>query len=157
MNTEFLSYLETARQKVAQVTGVPSISDRQLSEMLGLNPSAVNQWRKRGTYPTDETMIQIAVLANKNEAAALMALNEWRSEGDAAKQSYKILKRLVGSIDLDKNGFNYSNLLRSLILTVATTTIINSSPVHASENENNLSMNASKHSVSDYIYYHIFI
>lgn len=90
MNSVLLSYIEKARQTIAKRYGIASISDRHLSEAIGLNPAAVNQWRKRNTFPTDETMIALAHFAGINPAKALLELNAMRTKGEVS-QFYSML------------------------------------------------------------------
>ncbi len=70
-------YIETAKAKNALK------SDRKLSEKLGLKGSAVNSWKTRRAWPADDTMIELAKLADVDPADALLDLNIWRSKGEA--------------------------------------------------------------------------
>lgn len=94
MNNKMSGYLEKARYNLAKEGHFISISDRELSVLLGLNPSAVNQWRKRNTYPEPETMMLIAYYGKQNIARALMDLQFWKSEG-RAKEAYEIMGLFV--------------------------------------------------------------
>lgn len=94
MNNKLSAYLEKARYNLAKEGHFLSISDRELSVLLGLNPSAVNQWRKRNTYPEPETMMLIAYYGKQNIARALMDLQFWKSEG-RAKEAYEIMGLFV--------------------------------------------------------------
>jgi len=98
MNNKLLSYLEKARNNFMTENHFTTLSDREFSTALGLNPSAINQWRKRNVLPNDLTMIKIAILAGVPVEIALLELNAWRSK-DLAQVVYKnILKKLTGAV-----------------------------------------------------------
>ncbi|OKH89941.1 hypothetical protein [Thalassospira sp. TSL5-1] len=66
-------------------------SDRALSVKLGLSPGSVNHFRTKKAWPSDNTMIKIASLANMDETEALLSLNIWRNMDGAAAPLYSRL------------------------------------------------------------------
>lgn len=94
METILARYVELARQNIARTHPTGRVSDRQLSQHLNLNPAAINQWRKRQTYPSDDVMLKLAYFAEVNPAQALMDLNYMRSTGNA-RECYSILARVL--------------------------------------------------------------
>lgn len=70
-------------------------SDRALSVALGLNTSAVNQFRTKRAWPSDATMIKIATFAAEDETEALLNLNIWRNiDTNAAPIYSRLLDKL---------------------------------------------------------------
>ncbi len=90
-------YVEKARVELTKSMNLNKpVSDRILSKEIGLNESAVNQWKKRNILPSDEIMLTIASLGNENPAKALMELNALRSTGDT-KKFYENLANFFGA------------------------------------------------------------
>lgn len=73
-------------------------SDRQLSQKLGYTGNPTTQWRTKRTWPSDETMIKIANLAEINPEEALLWLNIWRSDGAARSIYEKIASRTIQGV-----------------------------------------------------------
>lgn len=81
-------YIDAARAR----SGLPS--DRQLGVHLGLSSGALNQWRTRRAWPSDDHMIRLAELAGLDPLAALIDLNRWRTtavQSTRAAQLYEAL------------------------------------------------------------------
>jgi transcriptional regulator with XRE-family HTH domain len=55
-----------------ELQGIPS--DRQLAVRLGLSQQTVNHWRTKRTWPSDETMVKLAELAQMDIAQAPLRL-----------------------------------------------------------------------------------
>lgn len=69
-------------------------SERKLCELLETGPNVITTYR-RGSLPTDETMVKLARIAGIDPYIALLDLNTWRSTG-AAQEAYKaILKKIT--------------------------------------------------------------
>lgn len=67
-------------------------SDRQLAEALGLNATAVNGWRKRRAWPSDDSAVKVAELAGLDPEAALIDLNIWRAKTPEVRETYTLLR-----------------------------------------------------------------
>lgn len=95
MELTLKNYIEDAKKNISkEYPAIGTVSDRDLSEMLGLNPTAVNQWVKRESYPSDDTMVRLSCLAQIDPAVGLLDLNIWRSNG-LSKNSYKIIRKYM--------------------------------------------------------------
>ena len=78
-------YLDLAREK-RRFT-----SDLALDRALGLKPGATCSYRIKRSWPSDETIIKIAEIAELDPKEALLDLNIWRAEGNAVL-FYQMLK-----------------------------------------------------------------
>lgn len=58
-------------------------SDRELSRALKLCPTAVGGYRTGRSFPSDQTIVNIAILADQDPLECLLALNLWRTRGTA--------------------------------------------------------------------------
>jgi len=76
-------YLDAAAQKHALT------SDRQLARELGVTHQALRNWRKFQAWPSDQTMVRIAAMAEADTDDALLHLNYWRSKDPVAKDMYR--------------------------------------------------------------------
>lgn len=76
-----------------ELQGIPS--DRQLAVRLGLSQQTVNHWRTKRTWPSDETMVKLAELAQMDIAQALLDLNQWRSQSTATRNAYARIAALL--------------------------------------------------------------
>lgn len=85
-------YIEKAKENL----GITS--NRQLSKHLNLGPAAITYWTKKGTTPTDESMLKLAAAAGINEAQALIDLHVWRTADNAEAQ--KIYKNILKKISI---------------------------------------------------------
>lgn len=72
-------------------------SDRKLSLALGLSASVVNMWRTKRSWPSDETIIQLAEMAGEDPLDALINLNVWRSNGKATALYTRIRNAMAGT------------------------------------------------------------
>lgn len=70
------------------------VSDRGLSLHLGLAGGATNNYRTKRAWPSEETILKLAALADVPEDQALMDLNAWRSRG----KTREIYERLAAKI-----------------------------------------------------------
>ena len=59
------------------------LSGRGLATRLGKSPGVVCQWRTKRSWPSDETMLELAKIVEVEPATALLHLNYWRTEGEA--------------------------------------------------------------------------
>lgn len=78
-------YLDEARARAA----IPS--DNALSRRLGFQNQAVNHWRLRRAWPSDDAMMALAELAGVDPAKALLDLNTWRCKSERVRDSYLAL------------------------------------------------------------------
>jgi hypothetical protein len=81
------AYLDAARTRA----GIAS--DRALSVRLGYKEQAVNAWRLKRAWPSDESMIALASLAGIEPSIALIDLNYWRAKTSAARKQYSEIRR----------------------------------------------------------------
>jgi hypothetical protein len=81
------AYLDAARTRA----GIAS--DRALSVRLGYKEQAVNAWRLKRAWPSDESMIALASLAWVEPSIALIDLNYWRAKTSAAREQYSQIRR----------------------------------------------------------------
>ena len=77
-------------------SGAPS--DRELSRRLGLAANSLNNYRMKRAWPSDEAMLRLAELAGADPDVALMDLNAWRAKGDAARDRYSRLARMLEKV-----------------------------------------------------------
>jgi hypothetical protein len=68
-------------------------SDRKFCALLGMSPTWLLHTR-RGTLPTDETMLKIADIAGVDPQKALLDLNIWRSQGKT-KALYQTMRKTL--------------------------------------------------------------
>ncbi len=66
-------------------------SDSQLARVLGWSDGVVSQYRKGRSYPSDDTMLKLSVMASITEEEGLMLLNMWRSQSSGARKVYRKL------------------------------------------------------------------
>lgn len=85
-------YIDTAREN----TG--ATSDLKLAAMLDLKSSAISYWRTGKTFPSDDTMIKLAELADISPEQALLELSYWRADGKAQKVYKGLISRLTGAV-----------------------------------------------------------
>ena len=64
-------------------------SDRHLARELGVTHQALRNWRNFRAWPTDQTMVRIAYMAEADTDDALLHLNYWRSKDPIAKEMYR--------------------------------------------------------------------
>lgn len=83
-------YIDAARARA----GIRS--DRQLAIQLGLVQSSISQMRTKRIWPSDETMIRLAIMAGIDPAEALLELSAWRTEG-TAQTLWRELARKLGT------------------------------------------------------------
>lgn len=69
-------------------------SDRELARRLAVSAGAVNFYRSKRTWPSEDTIIKLAELAEIDAAEAIIELNIWRSKGPEADIYRDILIRL---------------------------------------------------------------
>ncbi len=82
-------YLERAKS----VSGIKS--NRKLGAELGISEGAMSHFKTRRVFPSDETMIRLARLAEVDDLVALMDLHIWKAENDDTRAAYtQILKRI---------------------------------------------------------------
>lgn len=62
-------------------------SDGKLAIALNVNHSAVSQWRTKRTWPSDSTMVRLAMLAGVDPHEALVDAAIWRNGNDGVVQS----------------------------------------------------------------------
>lgn len=77
-------YIDTARRARG------GISDRRLSEQLGVSHGVVAHWRRGHILPSDDNMLALASLAGLPVGRALIDLNIWRTKG-AVRAAYVAL------------------------------------------------------------------
>lgn len=70
-------------------------SNRQLSIKLELSPVAISRYRQKKEWPSDDTMLRLAALADVPESEALMELNYWRTKSPAARSTYERIAALL--------------------------------------------------------------
>lgn len=75
-------------------TGARSYS--QLAMNVGISRSLFNEYRQGRTFPSDETMCQLATRADLDVDIALLWLNVWRAKGIAKTRYTKMLKTMMG-------------------------------------------------------------
>lgn len=108
-------------------------SERKLCEMLGLAPVTITKYRK-GSFPSDKTMMRLAELAGRDKWQALIDLNIWRSENDDIKREYETMR---------------DRLKHLVIFWVALSTLFFANPSQATVN-NALNVSSDK---CDFVYY----
>lgn len=79
-----IDYIETAKINSG------SKSDRKLGAILGLSEIAVSNWRNKRSFPSDEVMEKLAIMAGVDPTEALIDLNIWRTTGRAQLTYQKI-------------------------------------------------------------------
>lgn len=77
-------------------------TDSALARLLHKSPNIINCWRTKRSWPTDETMVELAILANMEVTIALLDLNIWRAKGKAIRE-YREIK--------SQNGWSLKHLL----------------------------------------------
>lgn len=77
-------------------------SDNALNYALGFRGPAVSLYRTKRTWPSDETMIRIAVFAGENPTLALVHLSTWRSTGPAAEKWAELAADMARQITIAK-------------------------------------------------------
>jgi hypothetical protein len=70
-------------------------SDAELARAIGKTPTQISNYRKRKTWPSEESMIQLAKFAQENPETALVNLSIWRSEGQARQTWQKVLSTMT--------------------------------------------------------------
>lgn len=75
-------------------------SDRQLARALRVTAATVNGWRTKRTWPSDDTMIRLASMADADVSHALADLNVWRSKSPEARSAYQQLAAQLGAVVL---------------------------------------------------------
>ncbi len=73
-------------------------SDRELGEAIGRSGHLVTQWRTKRNWPSDETMITLAGLAQIDLTQALMDLNRWRAKSPAVSAMYAEIAKKIGGM-----------------------------------------------------------
>ena len=69
-------------------------SDRELARKLGISQTAINYYRTKRSWPSEDYIIRIAHLARIDPAEAVVMLNIWRAKGPELEVYQKILSRL---------------------------------------------------------------
>jgi hypothetical protein len=110
-------YIDTAKS----ISGCSS--DRKLSQLLKMAPNWVATARKRPMFPTDETMINLAKIADIPLHTALLDLNIWRSTGKA-KAVYQRLAEVAQTASLTAFIFFITALPASAMCQLASADII---------------------------------
>lgn len=67
-------------------------SDRQLSVALGMAGPALNMWRTKRSWPSDERMIALATIAGLPVEQALCDLNIWRAKSEPTRAMYSKIR-----------------------------------------------------------------
>ncbi len=75
-------YIEAAKNRQGFVT------DADLDYALGFKRGMICRFRKETVYPTEQTMIKIADMADISIQQALLELSYWKADG-AAKVAYE--------------------------------------------------------------------
>lgn len=76
-------------------------SDRQLAFRLGLNPSTVSFYRVKRSWPTPETMVELAELAERDPHLALIHLGMWKAGNARVAEIWRdVLKKATSSTAL---------------------------------------------------------
>ncbi|KLN61321.1 hypothetical protein WH96_06625 [Kiloniella spongiae] len=73
-------------------------SDAGLSRELGFKGNPTGHWRTKRAWPADETIVELAEMANEDPTEALMNLNIWRASGKARVLYERIAKSTVQSV-----------------------------------------------------------
>ena len=73
-------------------------SDRELSRKMNVTAGTVNAWRKKRTWPNDESMVSLSDLAHVNRKVALIELNIWRATGSAKAVYQSMLKEILEAV-----------------------------------------------------------
>lgn len=82
-------------------------SDRELSKFLGLSQNAVNYYRTKRSWPSDNTMVTLVDICfpdateselEERRLIALLQLNEWRTEGKSQGVYRAMATRLAGTL-----------------------------------------------------------
>lgn len=66
-------------------------SDAELSRALGLTDSVVSQWRRGLSVPSDEVLIELALLGYIDPCVALVAANLWKPAKEGLRKYYELL------------------------------------------------------------------
>ncbi len=72
-------------------------SDRQLAKKIGINSASICAFRTKRSWPSDDTMVKIAGLADANIEQSLLDLNIWRNDGQARTFYEQIAKVMQSS------------------------------------------------------------
>lgn len=75
------------------------INTSGFARRLGVSSSAPTEWKKGRSYPSDKTMLKIALLCDLDPVEALALLNLWRCD-EAAKTTYQRLLEVAQSTAL---------------------------------------------------------
>lgn len=75
-------------------------SDVKLSLRLGLSKSQVSYWRKRKSFPGDDVIARLALLAGENVDLALLHLNWWRAVDRGEHVAADHYKHMIDSFTL---------------------------------------------------------
>lgn len=71
-----------------------TVTDSNLARKIDVTRSSIALYRKSASFPSDDTMVRIAVRAKLNVEECLLLLNVWRTEGGAQVVYREILMRL---------------------------------------------------------------
>ncbi len=90
MINSITDYIDTAKARSG------AKSDRKLCDLMEVSPVWANNTRK-GTLPTEKTMLKLAAIAGIPPHKALLDLNLWRSSGQAKMVYKQIADSLKGA------------------------------------------------------------
>lgn len=82
-------YIELAKEKQGYK------SDSELGRALEFKGSGISYWRLGKALPSDEKMLNLAVMAGINPAVALLDLSAWRTSGNAQETYRNILQKIA--------------------------------------------------------------
>ena len=82
-------FLDMCKQRTGTET------DSNLARKVDVTRAAIAAYRKGSSFPSDENMMRLATRARLDEAACLLLLNVWRSEGKA----HSVYKKLLTKAD----------------------------------------------------------
>lgn len=76
-----------------------SINASGFARKIGVSPASITLWKNGQSYPSDKTMLRIAMLCDLDPVEALALLNLWRCD-DEAKSTYERLLHVAQSTAL---------------------------------------------------------
>ena len=71
-----------------------SVNQSSLTRKLGVTTGAFSQWKKGRSYPSDKTMLKIALLCDLDPNEALALLNLWRCD-ESARSHYEATLQII--------------------------------------------------------------
>lgn len=129
-------YIDKARQNSG------ATSDRKLSELIGMAPNTAFFWRSKKSFPSDDTMIRLAEIAQIDPQIALVELNAWRNHGTKAAPIYERMAAMLRGVVL------------TVVLALAFLMVTSDNSAHASQVVQNALFSATDNGAnSNYVYY----